>query len=281
MANLSYDTTSDGARENQRVFYSPGTLRQYIIGLLNMFNDITVRRYAKDYVTVVKEIVVPISYGLGEKEYYERTEDYQAEGHSRAYQSVPRMSLTFTGLNYAQDRVESANEARDLYSGFIDDSANAVYRDMQPVPYDYQFEVKARTESVEDFQQILEQILPYFNPERVMRVKEIPFLNYERPVQVTVDASALDMPTELSAQDMRVLETSFSLTVRGYMYKPVTSVAVLKKIYRYLAFTENNYVTIEDRRIITLVAETEDEIPTEAINREQRLGYWLYQLIYD
>lgn len=281
MANTVNDTTPDGSRENQRVFYSPGTIRTYVVALQHMFNDITVRRYAEDFITVVKEIPVPLGYGIGEKEFYERTEDYQAEGGQRAYQTVPRMSMVLNGINYAQDRVESANEMRDMYAGFVTPDAVDVFRDMQPVPFDYQFDITVRTESMEDLQQILEQILPYFNPNRTIRVKEIPFLNYERPLTVTIDSSALNIPTELSGQDMRVLETTFSITIRGYMYRPVTSVAVLKKIYRYLAFQENQWVMIGDRRVVTLVAETEAEIPVDAINRQQRAGYWIYQVVDD
>ena len=283
MGNTSQDTNSqlDGSRYNSKVWYSAGTIRAITLGVSDMFNDIKVRRFANDFITVVKEIDVPLHIAPKTKEYYERKEDYSSSGGQRYYQQVPAMALLFTGLSYAPSRVSSPNEQRSWPYPVSADVDPDYFNDYQPSPWDFQFELRIRSESMEDYVQIVEQIHPFFNSALTIRMREIPFLNVARNLRVNLDGNNLDIPTEMSGTDMNQIDGVVNFTVEGYLYRPVTSAVFLRELYKYLSDTQGGSTFDElDRRIRTLMAITEGEIPAEAVNKRKTLsGYWLYEIV--
>lgn len=280
MSNTSVDNVQNGDRYNGKVWYSPNVIRSITLGLEDMFNDIKVRRFEKDFITVVKEIPVPIHSSPKTKEYYERKEDYTSNGGTRYYQQVPALALVFTGMNHAPNRAVSPNETR-MFPFPVDESVDPDYfKDYQPTPYDYTYELRIRTESMSDYIQIIEQILPYFNPSLTLRMKEIPFLDVARNLRVTMDATGVTLPEELSGTDMNQIDGTLNLTIEGWMYRPITNGQFLKELYKYLSVVESDGGKTLDRRIRTLMEFHVEDIPANAINKRQTLyGYWLYDLV--
>lgn len=282
MAHTQVDNTQPGDRYNGKVWYSPNVIRSVTLGLADMFNDIYVRRFDSDFITVVKEIHVPLHIAPKTKEYYERKENYTSDGGLRYYQQVPAMALVFGGMSYAQQRVVSPNDER-WWPYPVDNSiAPDYYKDYSPVPYDLNYELRIRTESMEDYIQIIEQILPFFNPSLTLRMREIPFLNIARNIRVNLDSSSIEIPQELSGSDMNQLDGTLSLTCEAYLYRPVTNAVFLKELYKYISTIETDGSKSFDRRVRTLMALNESEIPANAVNKRKTLyNYWLYEIVDD
>lgn len=280
MAHTQQDGVQDGDRYNGKAWYSPNVLRSITLGLADMFNDIVVRRFEKDFITVVKEINVPLHVAPKTKEYFERKEDYTSEGGKRYYQQAPALALVFTGMNYAQQRVMAPNEER-AWPYPVDASVDPDYfKDYSPTPYDLTYELKIRTESMEDYIQIIEQIIPFFNPSLTLRMREIPFLDVARNVRVNLDSPSIEIPQELTGSDMNQIEGTLSLTCEAFLYRPITNAIFLKELYKYISAIETDGDKSFDRRIRTLMAFNEADIPQEAVNKRKTLyGYWLYELL--
>lgn len=211
-------------------------------------------RYNKARTTIVKTIDVPIAFAPVEKAQQDRLEDYSAEPEStgqRYYLQVPRLALVFNGFAYAPDRATSVNEYR-YFQGQDSQHLNAVFKDIQPSPWNFTYTLFIRTDSISDFSQIAENILPYFNPKLYIRVKEFSFLNIERDLSVVLNDATPDFTDELDKHSMRQINGTITFTVEGWLYKPVDSAKLVKLIRtRYFFEGEAAKDTLMDENGIT------------------------------
>ncbi len=210
-------------------FYYPRTLWQYTVALSDVFNDMYIYRYDRDG-NIIKRLEVPLTFAPIKKEQFAREVDHPSD-ENRYYQQLPRMALVLTNLTPDPNRAYSSNDERL----WIDDALElptgvSVYKDFQPTPYNVNFNLYIRSNSLEDLSQILENILPYFNPKIFLRVKEFSFLNIERDIPVELTNTNLDFTQDLDSESMREVNASLDLTLEGWMYKPVTSGGLVKII---------------------------------------------------
>ena len=279
------DGTRQGDLYNGFTFYSVNVLRTYSAGFLSMFTNIKVRRYAPDFITIAKLIDVPVKFGGQSKEHYEREENYTNEGGRQSYQTMPAIAVKFTSPSYASSRVKASKEPRVLYQNGIatnhqTELMNAIVRDIEPVPYDYNFSVEIKTNRSEDMLQILEQILPYQSPNRFLRIKEIPFFNVERDINVVLESVQTTWSDEMTSEANRIHTATLEFRLEGYMYRPVTSAHVMANIYLYIYSYDGNVDSSQlDRRERFLLAPTQADIPPNAHNvTPYHDGTFLYQL---
>lgn len=214
-------------------FYYPETIRNVTIALLDMFNDFYIKRYSKtpandESTVIVKAVRVPIMFGPLEKRHMEDLRD-----GNDGYQSppVPRMVLTLNGIEYDPTRASGVNELRHFYDASLElKSVNEFFSDANPSPYNYNFIISIQTESISDFSQIAENILPYFNPMRYLRVKEFRFLNVERDLPVLMGGITPNFAEGMEVGDKRKVDGDIELKVQGWMYRPIDSVKAIKYI---------------------------------------------------
>ena len=75
--------------------------------------------------------------------------------------SLPRMSFEFTGVSYDSDRKLATTQA---YAVAPKTDKTDIKKMFFPVPYNMAFELNIMTLLNDDALQIVEQILPYFQP---------------------------------------------------------------------------------------------------------------------
>lgn len=133
-------------------------LRNTIIGFGTLFNDISIKHVnnSDDVVSVIK---VPIAYGPTQK-FLARLE--QVPDLNKPVQiSLPRMSFEFVGLTY--DSTRKVTTTQTFTTSLVEDGKQ-IRKTYMPVPYNMQFELAIYTKLNDDMLQIVEQILPYFQP---------------------------------------------------------------------------------------------------------------------
>ena len=216
-------------------YYYPKTIKNIIISILDMFNGITVKRYDTAG-NVVKEIAVPITFGPVKKMMQQRLE----AGTKKYYLPLPKIALVLNGIAYNPNRAYSVNEFRYFGdTGFLD-LLSEYYEDYNPTPYDYNFQLAIRTDSMEDFAQIMENILPYFNPELYLRVKEFSFFNAERDMKVVVNSITPEFIDDQNAEDVRYINGNIDITVQGWMYRPLSDDSS-ESSRKLIKFIKSNY----------------------------------------
>lgn len=218
-------------------YYYPKTLELITVSLLNLFNDLKVVKYDSSG-TPISEKSVPITFGPVEKYHQDRIENHYVdsdgvEHNKRYYLQIPRMSLVLNGIAYNADRATGVNQWRNWFAESLHLSqgeVDQIVSDYQPTPYDYNFTLNIKSDSMDHLAQILENILPYFNPKLMLRVKEFSFLNIERDLPVSMDGVNPEFIDDQTENDSRYVNATINLTVEGFMYRKFVYSKVIKII---------------------------------------------------
>lgn len=221
-------------------FYYPRTSRRVLVALLDMFNSIQVHNYDKagDVVSVVD---VPLKFGPSEKYHLF---NMQMQSGKKYYPKVPSLLLTLDNITYDSNRATSVNEMRSFYNPAIELAyLEDFWTDVQPAPYNYSYSLEVRTESMDHLFQILENILPFFNPSNHLKIKEFDFLNLERNLGVYLEGVSMDYPKEMSEEESRYYNATINLNIHGYLYRPIDSGKIIKFIKTKYIYDKKNAET--------------------------------------
>ena len=127
--------------------------RKTVVGFGTLFNNIELRRSNE----VMK---VPLAYGPKQK--FLARLDQNPDPTNRGVQiTLPRISFEINGIDYDPSRKVSPTQTMKRIK--TDDNSKADTRFM-PVPYNLGFELAIISKNQEDGLQVLEQILPFFQP---------------------------------------------------------------------------------------------------------------------
>jgi hypothetical protein len=210
-----------------------------------------VHRYDDTGANIVNVIDVPIMFAPVAKAYLDRKENYTQEPEStgrRYVMSLPRLSLVLTGINYNSSRSYGVNEFR-YFENVNQENAivNDMFKDSQPTPYDISYNLSFKTDRIGDFSQILENILPYFNPSLYLSVKEFSFLNLERDLKVNLVNVSPEFTGDLDKSQIREANGSIDFVVEAFMYKPVSTAKFIKVINTrfYIGYQEDISATYD------------------------------------
>jgi len=199
-------------------------LRKTVISFGTLFNNIYVRHTnsAGQDVSVMK---VPLAYGPTQK-FLARIQ--QAENLNKPVQlSLPRMSFEFTSLTYDPSRKVTTTQTFQSVKSLGDKTASKkVY---MPVPYNMEFELSIMAKQNDDCLQIIEQILPYFQPAYTMTVNLISDIGEKRDIPVILDRITMRDDYEGDFSTRRVIYYTLSFTAKTYLFGPVnTATGIIK-----------------------------------------------------
>ena len=200
--------------------------RKTIIGFGTLLNNLTVKQEG----SVVK---VPLAYGPIQK-FLARLE--QAPELSQATQiSLPRMSFEFTGLTYDPSRKVSTTQQITVKDPDSGTDTKKVYT---PVPYNMQFELGIMCKLNDDALQLVEQILPYFQPQYNLTINLLSSINEKKDIPVILENVTMQDDYEGDYTSRRVLLYTLRFTAKTYLFGPVSSATkdIVKSVsVRYLA----------------------------------------------
>jgi len=194
--------------------------RKTIIAFGNIFNNIEIHHTnnSDDTVSIIK---VPLAYGPIQKFLARIEQDPTALKPIKM--TLPRMSFEFVGLNYDASRKVSTTQS------FITDTGKKVY---MPVPYNMQFELNIITKLNDDALQIVEQVLPYFQPSYNLTVKLVEPINEKRDIPIILDSVSFTDDYEGDYTKRRSLVYTLRFTAKTYLFGPIpsSSTGVIKKV---------------------------------------------------
>ena len=99
-----------------------------------------------------------------------------------------------------------------------------------PVPYNIGFTLFAMAKNSDDALQIVEQILPYFQPDYTVTLNSIPSMEIIRDVPIILNDVSYEDSYDGDFQSRRVIMYTLSFTAKNYLYGPVTSSKVIKSV---------------------------------------------------
>ena len=192
-------------------------LRRTIIGFGTLFNNLTIKATnASD--SVVSVTKVPLAYGPTQK-FLARLEQ-SADLNKSTAMTLPRMSFEFTGLTYDPSRKVTTTQTFVVKDP---DTGKETKKGFMPVPYNMQFELAIMCKLNDDALQIVEQILPYFQPAYNLTVELVEGIKEKRDVPVVLENITMEDDYTGDFKERRVLLYTLRFTAKTYMYGPVSS----------------------------------------------------------
>jgi len=198
-------------------------LRKTLISFGTLFNGIVIKHSDSDSNTT-SEVKVPLAYGPMQK-FLARLEQ-SADLNKSTQISLPRMSFEFIGLNYDSTRKVTTTQTFLLGSGGAEKKA------YMPVPYNMEFELNIMTKLNDDMLQIVEQILPYFQPSYNLTVNLLSEISEKKDIPIILDSITMNDDYEGDFSTRRALIYTLRFTAKTYLFGPVSSASddIIKKV---------------------------------------------------
>ena len=202
-------------------FYNQA-VRKTVVSFGTLFNNIELKKTVDGQVIETEK--VPLAYGPKQKFLY-RLQGNPTDGRKVAI-TLPRIYFEMTGIDYDAARKTPATQK---YKTVINDNGNEVRTQYVPVPYNISFEVGILCKSQDDGLQILEQILPFFQPSFSMSLKFIPDMDEVRDVAIILNSVNMEDDWEDDFTTRRSIVYTLSFTAKSYIYGPYTKADVIRK----------------------------------------------------
>ena len=204
-------------------YYYHEILRKTIISFGTIFNDIHIR-HRDGAGKETSDMRVPLAYGPMQK-FLARIE--QQPDLNRATQiTLPRMSFETTGISY------DATRKGGITQTFKASDGNKLRKVFMPVPYNLGFELNILVKLNDDALQIIEQILPYFQPSFNVTIDLVGVIGEKRDVPIVLDNISFQDDYEGDFSTRRALIYTLNFTAKTYLFGPVsdTSEGLIKKV---------------------------------------------------
>ncbi len=201
-------------------------LRKTVVAFGSLFNNISIKHNSNDGSTF-SVIKVPLAYGPTQK-FLARLE--QSPNLNKPVQiTLPRMSFELVGLSYDPTRKSTTTQT------FLTSSASDKTQEKKsylPVPYNLDFELSIMSKLNDDMLQIIEQILPYFQPAYTISIDLVKEIGEKRDVPVVLNNISMSDDYEGDFSTRRSLTYTLRFTAKTYLFGPISSVSsdIIKKV---------------------------------------------------
>lgn len=205
----------------QQKFYW-GTVRKSIIAFGNLFNNIQVDRRDESG-EIIQSMKVPLSYAPKQK--FLARIDQQPNDPEQDFQVVlPRMAFEMLGVTYDPSRRISLIQQTRAVSA-ASNSLNAQYA---PTPYNIDVNLYIYTKNQDDGLQIVEQILPYFNPDYNLTLNAVPELDIKNDLPILLNSISYEDDYEGDFRNRRAIIWTLSFVMKLNFFGPINKTGFIK-----------------------------------------------------
>ena len=213
-----------------------------------LFNNIQIKRKDSSG-SVIQSIRVPLAYAPKEK--FLTRLDQQPDLENREFAiTLPRMSFEISSIEYDAgrklNRLQKFKKVKASAEGKILDF------NYMPVPYNISYSLNVFTATAEAGLQIIEQILPYFQPDYTVTIKAIPDLDIKRDVPIVLNSVNYEDSYNGDYTTRRAVIYTLGFTAKTYLFGPAQTQKVVKTVQSdlYSDIDQSNKAR-EERIVIT------------------------------
>ena len=195
-------------------------LRRTVIGFGTLFNNIYLKKTDSNG-NVTSSIKVPLAYGPKQK-FLARIDEAPKDLNNPVQITLPRMSFEFNGLTYDPDRKVTTTEYFTVKDA---ENPQGRLKAFMPVPYNMSFELNIMTKINDDSLQIIEQILPYFQPAYTLTIDLVDTIGEKKDIPFQIEAITMQDDYEGNYETRRALIYSIKFTAKTYLFGPIKNVS--------------------------------------------------------
>ena len=217
-------------------FYNE-TIKRSVSIFGTLFNNITVKKVKSDN-TVLTSQIVPISYGPKQKWLSRLNDEPNLSDGMRSSISLPRIAFEISGFEY--DATRQQNKLIRASKTTLDTDNTKRSFQYAPAPYNINFTLSILAKNANDALQILEQILPYFQPEYTVSMKMVDSMTEVRDVPISLNSVTMNDEYEGTFEERRVIEYTLDFTMKLYFFGPVYTGKIIKNVIERTYLTNEN-----------------------------------------
>ena len=196
-------------------------IRKCVVGFGTLFNNLEIRKFNEDG-SVYQRMKVPFAYGPRQK-FLARLTEQPDLGRPNAI-TLPRMSFEMTGMSYDPSRKQSP-----VQYCLTNEDAEGVKKTYVPVPYNLEFELNILSKTQDDCLQIVEQIVPYFQPSFNLSIRLVEEAGIVKDVPIVMNDISFEDDYQGDFDTRRALVYTLRFTVKTYIYGPTSDTGLIKK----------------------------------------------------
>lgn len=187
-------------------------IRKTTVAFSSLFKDIPFTKY-DDAGVAIEQFKVPIVYSNKEK-YIKRTEAEPGEISTKVQLTLPRIEYGLLELTYDPSR--KLNQINKIRGCSSDGSAYVG----SPVPYNFIFELTLYTRNIEEANQIMEYILPFFSADYNVLVNMVSELGIVKSIPITLNSESETEEDAIGDYDSKIRSVfrTLNFTARSYLY---------------------------------------------------------------
>jgi len=228
-----------------KYFYNE-SMRRMTVAFGQLFNKIQVKRTDSSG-NVVQTLAVPLAYAPKEK--FLTRLDQQPNLEEREFAiTLPRMSFEISGISY--DGARKLTRIQKYKTVKTDKEGKVMNYNYTPVPYNISYTLNIFTATAESGLQIVEQILPFFQPDYTVTVIAVPELDIKRDVPIILNDVSYEDSYSGDYTTRRAVIYTLNFTAKTYLFGPATTQKTIKEVQSDL-YSDTPTSTREERITIT------------------------------
>ena len=188
-----------------------------------MFNNIHIDRLDSSG-NITQTLRVPLSYSPKQK--FLARIAAQPQSFEQSFQTfLPRLGFEMLSLTYDPARRVSLVQQNRALNDTSTTSLNSQYA---PTPYNISMTLYVYTKNQDDGLQIIEQILPYFNPDYNLTINAIPTMGIKNDLPVILDNITYEDEYEGDFTQRRAIIWTLNFTIKLNFYGPINRQGIIR-----------------------------------------------------
>lgn len=205
-------------------YYYHEIIRRTIVSFGTLFNNIHIKHESENGgdVSLLK---VPIAYGPVQK--FLARLDEKPDLRKRVAITLPRMSFEMTSIQYDPTRKVSTVQTFQANRSGV--GPVKVY---MPAPYNIGIQLSVITKYQDDMLQIIEQILPFFQPHFNLSIDLVNSIGEKRDIPIVLDGISMSDDYEGDFSTRRSLVYTLNFTAKTSLFGPISDSSdnLIKKV---------------------------------------------------
>tara|TARA_B100001063_G_scaffold241736_1_gene269157 strand:- start:772 stop:1584 length:813 start_codon:yes stop_codon:yes gene_type:complete len=201
------------------------TMRKVVVAFGTMFNDINLVR-TNNAGEVTQTMKVPLAYGPKQKWLTRLREDPNLT--KKVAVTLPRIGFEIQTISY--DSTRKLNSIQKLKKVNSSSSGKTMSQQFMPVPYNMDFQLNIMAKNSDDALQIVEQILPFFQPDYTVTLNDNTAMGTTRDIPIVLTNVGYEDNYEADLITRRAIIYTLDFTAKFYLYGPVTDQKVIKTV---------------------------------------------------
>lgn len=200
------------------------TMRKSVAVFGTLFNNINVVRKDGSGGTL-SQIKVPLAYGPKQK--FLARLDQEAGFEAPLAIKLPRMAFEITSLEIDEtQKLQKKNKIVEAHGSDITKRKTISHY----TSYDIGMSLFILTKNQDDGLQIVEQILPYFQPDYTVTITPVDNFTLKQDVPVILNSVSIDDQYEGEFTERRVLTYQLDFTMKMKFYGPTADVGLIREV---------------------------------------------------